>query len=75
MTKRNNKEMKTIKIFNLKVFCGNCYMKSILTFNYGTEIEERGYGSDKLLHLTLPNGEWQIAKCPQCGSMNLNKRF
>ena len=67
--------MKEEKTFTIKVFCGNCYKQSILTFKKGTGLDERGSGSDKSIKVDLPNGKWSIAECPKCGSMNLNKRF
>ena len=63
------------EIFKLKVFCGNCYKESIMPFEKGTNLEEKGYGSEKSIYIELNNGKWSIAECPKCGSMNLNKRF
>ena len=65
------------KTFSIKLFCGNCFKESILTFEKGTDLDEQGNGSygNRIIKVELPNGKWRIAECPKCGSTNLNKRF
>ena len=61
--------------FSVKLFCGNCFKEVVLTFEKGTDLEEKGYGEDKSIKVEFPSGKWGIAECPRCGSMKLNKRF
>lgn len=62
------------KKFKVKIFCGNCEKQSFLTFEWGTELEEKGWGEGRSIKVELPNGKWSIASCPNCGSGKLNKR-